>query len=312
MSSNHVLRLGTRGSLLARSQSQMVADDLMRLHPGLRVELIIIKTSGDQVQDKPLADIGGKGLFTKELEQALLEKHIDFAVHSFKDVPVTMPLVDQADLIIAAVPKRENPYDAIVSLEAKSIGELPQGAKIGTGSLRRRSQIHELRPDLVVENIRGNVDTRVGKMKSGEFDAVILAVAGLRRSGLFDASIMTPLMELIPAAAQGALAIQCRKDDEHTRSILQKMDDPDSHLRVDCERAIVQSLQGDCHSPIAALASIESGKITLRAAVAARDGAPPVLRAESMQALDDAEICVKQVSEQLELLGAHAILRGRS
>src|SRR3954469_3456163 len=181
MSEPHQLRLGTRGSLLARSQSQMIADELMRLHPGLRVELIIIKTSGDQVQDKPLADIGGKGLFTKELEQALLDRHVDFAVHSFKDVPVTMPLVDQADLIIAAVPKREVPFDALISLKAKSIADLPQGAKIGTGSLRRRAQLLELRPDLVIENIRGNVDTRVRKMKSGEFDAVILAVAGLRR-----------------------------------------------------------------------------------------------------------------------------------
>src|SRR3954469_14629907 len=158
MSEPHQLRLGTRGSLLARSQSQMIADELMRLHPGLRVELIIIKTSGDQVQDKPLADIGGKGLFTKELEQALLDKQVDFAVHSFKDVPVTMPLVDQADLIIAAVPKREDARDVLASAKYRSIDELPNGARIGTGSLRRRCQLLARRPDLVVEGIRGNID----------------------------------------------------------------------------------------------------------------------------------------------------------
>src|SRR5204862_358889 len=151
----------------------MIADELMRLHAGLRVELVIIKTSGDQVQDKPLADIGGKGLFTKELEQALLGAQVDFAVHSYKDVPVTMPLVDQTDLMIAAVTKREDPRDALVSLKAKRIAELPNNAKVGTGSFRRRVQLLELRPDLRVEGIRGNVDTRVRKMREGEYDAVI-------------------------------------------------------------------------------------------------------------------------------------------
>ena len=262
------------------------------------------------MQDKPLADIGGKGLFTKELEQAVLDKDVDFAVHSFKDVPVTMPLVDQSDLIIAAVPKREVPFDALVSLKAKSIGELPQGAKIGTGSLRRRAQLLELRPDLNIENIRGNVDTRIRKMKSGEFDAVILAVAGLRRSGLFDPAFMTPLTELLPAAAQGALALQCRKDDLRTRAILDSLNDPPSHLCVDCERAIVQALQGDCHSPIAALATIDASEMTLRAAVAGRDGVPPVLRAESSKPAHESATCVKQVAEQLAFLGAPNILHG--
>ena len=166
--------------------------------------MIVIKTSGDQIQDKPLADIGGKGLFTKELEQALLEGRVDFAVHSFKDVPVTMPLVDQTGLIIAAVPRREVPFDALISLTAKSIDELPKGARIGTGSLRRRAQLLERRPDLLVENIRGNIDTRITKLKRGEFDAVVLAIAGLKRSNLFDPAIMTPLPDLLPAAGQGA------------------------------------------------------------------------------------------------------------
>jgi hydroxymethylbilane synthase len=312
MSSSETLRLGTRGSLLARSQSQMIADELMRLHAGLQVELIIIKTSGDQVQDKPLADIGGKGLFTKELEQALLANEVDFAVHSFKDVPVTMPLVDQAGLMIAAVPQREVPLDAMISLKAKSIDALPQRAKVGTGSLRRRAQIVERRPDLLIENIRGNVDTRIRKLKSGEFDAVILAVAGLKRSNLFDPSFMTPLHELVPAAAQGALAIQCRKDDARTRRFLEPLDDSASHLAVDCERAIVQALNGDCHSPIAAIATIENGELTLRAAVAGRDGVPPILRAESSTSVRQANECVKRVTDDLMRLGAQKILQGPS
>src|SRR3954469_22658430 len=152
------LRLGTRGSLLARSQSQLIARALEQAHPGLRVELVPIKTSGDRITDKPLHEFGGKGLFTKELEQARLEKTIDFAVHSFKDVPVTMPLVDQSDLIIAAVPKREDARDVLASAKYRSIDELPNGARIGTGSLRRRCQLLARRPDLVVEGIRGNID----------------------------------------------------------------------------------------------------------------------------------------------------------
>jgi len=312
MSSDRLLRLGTRGSLLARAQSQMVADELMRLHAGLRVELLIIKTSGDQVQDKPLADIGGKGLFTKELEQALLDQHVDFAVHSFKDVPVTMPLVDQTDLIIAAVPKRESPFDALISLKAKSIIELSPGAKIGTGSLRRRAQLLEHRPDFVIENIRGNVDTRVRKMKSGEFDAVILAVAGLRRSGLFDPAIMSPLTGMLPAAAQGALAIQCRREDAQTREILGSMEDAGSRRCVECERAVVQALQGDCHSPIAALATIQGSDLSLQAAVAARDGVPPVLRAHASTPMDRWQDCVRSVTESLIAQGAPKILQGGS
>ncbi len=310
MSSTEILRLGTRGSLLARSQSQMIADEVMRLHPGLRVELVIIKTTGDQVQDKPLADIGGKGLFTKELELALLDETVDFAVHSYKDVPVTMPLVDQSDLIIAVVPKRESPFDALVSKTAKSLAELPKGARVGTGSSRRRAQLLESRPDLIVENIRGNVDTRLRKMKSGEFDAVILAIAGLKRSGLFDAGIMTPLTEMIPAAAQGALAIQCRKSDKRSCSFLGALNDPQSKLAVDCVRAIVQALEGDCHSPIAALATIEASQITLRAAVAGRDGQLPVLRAQSTNSTANTADCAKHVVDQLVSMGARKLLQG--
>src|SRR3954471_1277449 len=160
---NLTLRLGTRGSLLARTQSQLVASDLEKRHKGLAVELVIIKTSADQIQDKPLHEFGGKGLFTKELEQALLRNDVDVCVHSFKDVPVTQPLVDQADLIIAAVPEREDPHDVLVSMTAKRIDDLPQGARVGTGSFRRRCQLLAVRPDLKIELLRGNIDTRLKK-----------------------------------------------------------------------------------------------------------------------------------------------------
>lgn len=221
------LRLGARGSLLSREQSKMVARQLEAAHPGLRVELVIISTSGDRIQDRPLHEFGGKGLFTKELELALLRGEIDFAVHSYKDVPVTMPLVDTAQLMIAAVPAREDPRDVLASPRAKSLADLPTGAKVGTSSLRRQAQVLATRPDLTVQPIRGNVDTRLRKLASGEYDAAILAYAGVKRAGLFDAATMTILTcsEMVPAAGQGALALQCRAGDDRVRSLLAAIDD---------------------------------------------------------------------------------------
>jgi hydroxymethylbilane synthase len=292
------LRLGTRGSLLALAQSRLIADELMRLHPSVQIELITIKTTGDRVTDKPLADIGGKGLFTKELELALLAGTIDFAVHSFKDVPITMPLVDQADLITAAVPKRADHRDVLICAKARTIQDLPDGAKVGTGSLRRRCQLLEARPDLVIEPIRGNIDTRIQKLRSGEFDAIILAMAGLRRAGLFDDSIMTPIDEqhLLSAAGQGALSLQCRRDDESTRQLLQAINDPVSANCVAIERKVVEILEGDCHSPIAALAVAhgEAGQgVRLRVAVGQQGGDPPVQRADVDGRMDDILIASK-------------------
>src|SRR4051812_11250569 len=205
--SSSVLRLGARGSMLSRMQSQRVADALEKRHPGLEIELVLCKTTGDVIVDKPLHDAGGKGLFTKELEQALLAGEVDLAVHSYKDVPVTMPLVEgsQERLVIAAVPKREDPRDVLVSSKAKRLGELPQGARVGTGSLRRGSQIRTLRPDLQIELIRGNIDTRLRKLRAGQFDAIILAYAGLKRTALFDDQDMSVIEpdEMLPAAGQG-------------------------------------------------------------------------------------------------------------
>jgi hydroxymethylbilane synthase len=278
-----ILRLGTRGSLLARSQSGLIARSLEERHAGLKVELILFRTSGDQITDKPLHEFGGKGLFTKELEQALLAGSIDFAVHSFKDVPVTMPLVDQHDLVIAAVPAREDPRDVLVSRQGSEISQLPAGARVGTGSLRRRAQLLALRPDLHVEPIRGNIDTRLRKCFAGEFDAVVLAMAGLKRAGLFEPQKMKPIepAELLPAPGQGALALQCRRDDSATMQLLAALNDPATKSCVAAERELVRILDGDCHSPIAALAEPAANGMTLRAVVGRKEGDPPVISASA-------------------------------
>jgi len=273
------LRLGTRGSLLARAQSQGIADDLIRLRPGLRVDLILIKTTGDRVQDRPLYEVGGKGVFTKELELALLAGEIDFAVHSYKDMPVTQPLVDVTDLVIAGVPVRADARDVLIG--ATSIDRLSKGARVGTSSLRRQCQLLDGRPDLKILPLRGNIDTRLKKLRAGEFDAIVLAAAGLHRAKLFDAAYMHPLdiHRMLPAAGQGAIALQCRRDDGPTREVLSQLDHPDTRRCVDIERDVVRQLNGDCHSPIAALAVLESDRITLRVAVGGPDGSAPVRRA---------------------------------
>lgn len=306
-----VLRLGTRGSLLARTQSAMVAEELQTAHPGLRVEQMTIKTSGDQIKDRPLYDAGGKGLFVKELEQALLDRQIDFAVHSMKDVPVTMPLVDESDLIIAAVPKREEARDVLVSARAKSLAQLPAGARIGTTSPRRRCQILAARADVHVEPLRGNIDTRLNKLSAGDYDAIVLAAAGLRRVDRFDPAMMSVLdpSVMLPAAGQGALCLQCRRDDRRTRERLAGLNDPDTAEAVAAERAVVAELNGDCHSPIAAWGTLTSATIHLRAAIGARDGNPPVVRAEAEAGRENYLQAVAQVVASLKAQGAENLLR---
>jgi hydroxymethylbilane synthase len=313
--SSFVLRLGTRGSLLARAQSQLVADELSRRHPGLGVELVTVRTTGDRITDRPLHDIGGKGLFTKELEQALLANDIDVAVHSFKDVPVTMPLVDASNLAIAAVPTREDPRD-VIALRDPSAKTLPRGAKVGTSSLRRRCQLLESDNSLTVLPLRGNIDTRLRKLRDGNYDAVVLALAGLRRADLYDPSYMRPLdpATMLPAPAQGALALQCRRDDERTRRLLVPMNHAETAVRVAAERAVVAALNGDCHSPIAALAVIGQGaagrEMYLRVAVGRRDGLPPVVRAEGRADVRQSQDAVEQAIQSLSSAGVHALLHG--
>lgn len=300
------LRLGARGSLLSRMQSRQVADALEKAHPGLRVELRIFKTSGDAIVGRPLHEEGGKGLFTRELELALLADQIDFAVHSYKDVPVTMPLVDQADLTVAAVPAREDVRDVLVGAASRRIEDLPRGAKVGTGSLRRRCQLLAVRPDLEVQSIRGNIDTRLKKVRDGQYTAILLAMAGLRRSGLFDEADMTLLdvETVLPAAGQGALAIQCRSSDRSTRRILAAVNDPEAAQCVTLERELVRKLNGDCHSPIAAWAQMTNGRISLQAAVGARGGELPVVRASAQSPIASADQALEQVFTSLIEQGA--------
>lgn len=311
-SPSKILRLGTRGSLLARAQSGMVARWLEEKHPGLKVELVLFRTSGDQIADRPLHEFGGKGLFTKELEQALLAGSIDFAVHSFKDVPVTMPLVDQSDLFIAAVPAREDPRDVLISPRGLQLSELPRSGRVGTGSLRRRSQLLAFRPDLNIEPIRGNIDTRLRKCIAGEYDAIVLAMAGVKRAGLFDSKTMKPIepAELLPAAGQGALALQCRRDDGMTAQILAILDDPISAACVSAERELVRLLEGDCHSPIAALAEPHGNGFMLRAAVGGRDGNPPLIGASEQIASLDPVSLAQTVFSKLALQNARKLLHG--
>ena len=305
------LRLGTRGSLLAKAQSGWFARQVEARNPGVKVELVIVQTSGDRITDQPLHAFGGKGLFTKELELALLAGTVDFAVHSFKDVPVTMPLVDIGDLIIAAVPPREDASDALACLNARSLDDLPAGAKVGTGSLRRRAQILARRPDLVVEPIRGNIDTRLRKLREGHYDAVILATAGLKRANLFDPAWMTPIAAevMLPAPGQGALAIQCSRHNADCRGILASMNDPPSALCVEVERKVVLGLNGDCHSPIAAYATLADGVLALRAVVGARDGQPPILSAMATAPAAAADTVVETVLSTLKAQGVETLLR---
>ena len=311
------LRLGTRGSLLARTQSQAVANAIEKARPGVHVELVTIRTSGDRITDRPLHDVGGKGLFTKEIEQALLARQVDFAVHSFKDVPVTMPLVRQDDLVMAAVPAREDPRDVLICAGAPGVDGLPQRAKVGTGSMRRRCQLLVVRPDLRVEAIRGNIDTRLRKLRDGEYDAVVLAAAGLNRAGLFDHASMSMIDPgtLLPAPGQGALALQCRADDAATRAVLEALNDAEAAECVAAERALVAELQGDCHSPIAALATLVhpgARHIRLTAAVGRRDGEPPVARASATAPRADARAAVADVTASLVAQGAADLLRPKT
>ena len=273
---DQTLRLGTRGSPLAVAQSTQVADVLRAR--GHAVELVTIRTTGDRIQDRPLADAGGKGLFTKEIELALIAGEIDFAVHSYKDVPVTMPLVDESGLMIAAVPTRADVRDAVVCHGGMS--GLRQGARVGTGSLRRRCQLLDVRPDLDVVGLRGNVDTRLRKWRAGEVEAVVLAAAGLARAGLFDASHMELVdpRRMVPAAGQGALALQCRRADAQAIAALSALDDPATRAAVDVERAVVALLDADCHSPLGAYATVADGRASVSWAIGAAGGEPPVRR----------------------------------
>ena len=267
-------RIGTRGSPLALTQTSQVIEKLKTLHPVLQergaTETIVIKTTGDREQGRLLAEIGGKGLFTKELDEALLRGDIDLAIHSMKDMPTYMP----GGIVLHAITERLDPRDAFISLKAKNIITLPKGATVGTASLRRKSQILNLRPDLRIVPFRGNVDTRLQKLAAGEVDATLLAYAGLKRMGREDAitSLIEP-EEMLPAVGQGALAATCREDDRRANSLIAGLSHPPTTAAVLAERTMLAILDGSCHTPIAGWAQLDGvGAITLCGIIARPDG----------------------------------------
>jgi hydroxymethylbilane synthase len=264
------VRIGTRGSQLALWQANHIKSCIENAFPGTGVEIIIIKTKGDQITDRPLAMVGGKGLFVKEIEAALLENRIDLAVHSMKDMPGELP----KGLTIGAIPERENPFDVMISKGEEMIADYPQGAKVGTSSLRRGSQLKSLRPDLDIRSIRGNLDTRIKKLRSGEYDAIVLAAAGLRRLGQAD-QITEYLSEeiMVPAVGQGALCIETRENDPEMAPIMAALDHGPTRTCVQGERAFLKQIEGSCHIPVACFGKIqEDGQVELTAVVASEDG----------------------------------------
>lgn len=271
--STTTLRIGTRGSPLALAQTHEVRGRLAAAHPALAapgaIEIVVIKTTGDMVLDRPLAEIGGKGLFTKEIDEAMLDGRIDLAVHSMKDVPTVLP----DGIVLPCVLPREDPRDAFLCLNAASLAELAAGAVIGTASLRRGAQILHRRPDLKVVPLRGNVQTRMRRLEEGVVDATLLAMAGLRRLGLAEhATAAFAPEELLPAVAQGAIGITCRGEDETAHRVLAPLDCAESHARVVAERAFLAVLDGSCRTPIAGLAEIAGGAMAFRGLIIRPDG----------------------------------------
>jgi hydroxymethylbilane synthase len=266
------LVLATRRSALALAQSRAFARELERMTPGLAVEELQVVTTGDKVQSVPLAEVGGKGLFTKEIEEALDRGDADFAVHSFKDVPAEL----SPTFVIACVPRRVDPRDVVVTKSGARLADLPKGAKLGTSSLRRGLQVSLARPDLVIVPLRGNVDTRLRKLDQGELDAIMLARAGLERLGL--AARITETLEasvVIPAPGQGALAIECRASDGATRETLAKLSDRETEIAVACERGVMKTVGGNCNVPFGAHAFRRENDLALFAFLAAADGTHP-------------------------------------
>lgn len=262
------LVIGSRSSKLAMVQAQYVRDALQKFYPALDVEIKTIKTTGDKITDVALSKIGDKGLFTKEIEDALLSKSIDLAVHSMKDLPTELP----EGLKIAAVPKREDPREVLVSEQAFTIDTLPKGSKVGTSSLRRRVQLLHLRSDLNLSDLRGNVDTRLAKLKNGSYDAIMLAYAGIKRLGLKPNLSAISIEEIMPQAGQGALGIEVHEGAEEIKRLVKVLDDADSHLAIDAERAVLQGLEGGCQVPIGVYAAITGDRINIKAGIFSLDG----------------------------------------
>jgi hydroxymethylbilane synthase len=297
------LKIGTRGSQLALFQANWVKDRLVQAHPDLHVTLIKIKTTGDKIQDAPLAKIGGKGLFVKEIEEALLKKRTDLAVHSIKDVPTEFP----EGLHLSVITKREDPRDVLISKDGKPLKDLPKGAKIGTSSLRRQAQLLHFRSDFELIPLRGNLDTRLKKLKTMNLDAIVLALAGVKRLG-FDEKIteIIPPEVSLPAIGQGALGIETRMTDQEVESQIRFLNDRDSSIAVNAERAFLKKLEGGCQVPIAAFARIVGTTLHIDGLVGTIDGMRlirhhvegPIERAESL-GVELAEILLDEGAKEI-------------
>jgi len=269
MSDPAPVRIGTRGSPMALAQAEAVRAGLAAAHPGLVLEIVTIRTTGDRVQDRPLAAIGGKGLFTKELEEALIDRRIDLAVHSMKDVPTWLP----DGLTIPCVLERSDPRDALISAQARSIADLPQGAVVGTSALRRQAQLLHRRPDLRIVPLRGNAETRLRKVDEGQCDATLLGIGGLVRLGLAArAAAVLTADEMLPAPAQGNVGVEIRAGDARIAGLLEAIHHPQSAARIAAERGLLEALDGSCRTPIAALAEVVDGEVTLRGMIIRPDG----------------------------------------
>lgn len=299
-----LVRIATRKSALALWQAEYVKAKLEQFHPGLQVELVPMSTQGDKILDTPLAKIGGKGLFVKELETAMLEGRADIAVHSMKDVPVEFP----EGLMLSVICEREDPRDAFVSNRYASLADLPVGAVVGTSSLRRQCQLKAQRPDLVIRDLRGNVNTRLAKLDAGDFDAIILAAAGLIRLGF--AQRIASFIEVeasLPANGQGAVGIECRSDDVAMRALLAPLEHAATRQAVVAERAMNRKLQGGCQVPIGAFAVHEGDTLWVRGLVGQLDGSE-ILHAQVRGAATEAEALGEQLADLLLAQGAAAIL----
>jgi len=299
------LVIGTRGSKLALWQAEWVHARLRELEPGLAVSLKRIKTSGDTILDTPLATIGGKGLFVKEIEEALLRGEIDLAVHSKKDVPTRLP----SGLEILAIPEREDPRDVLIARNNVSLERLVSGSRIGTSSLRRQAQLLHYRPDLSVGILRGNLDTRLRKLDAGEYDGIILAAAGIKRLGWSDrvTEYLSPDI-CLPAIGQGALAIEGRADDGFVQAVVTRLDHPPTRMAVTAERALLERLEGGCQVPIAAHAAITNGTVTLNALIAGVNGRR-LVRDSVHGPMRDAHRLGIELAERLLALGGDEILK---
>jgi hydroxymethylbilane synthase len=300
--------IGSRGSQLALWQANWVKSELERIHRGVEVKIKVITTSGDKIQDVPLAKIGGKGLFVKEIEEALLSKEVDIAVHSMKDVPMMLP----EELHISVITKRENPLDALISKNGEKLSDLPIGSFIGTSSLRRSSQLLKYRSDFKIGALRGNVDTRLKKLEDGKYDAILLATAGLNRLGWTNKITEEVSHDiLLPAMGQGALGIETHRDDFIAQGMISSLDDKLSHSAVNAERAMVGALDGGCQVPIGSYATVDNNLITLRGLVASLDG-KKIYKHIKTGPVDDAINIGHALGVQLLSMGADKVLKSLS